>query len=291
MNPIHFILRTYPGYNNAKALAAFPTKKEIINANILSVIKCIRRCDYLTIIVDSPTQEYLQQIKELIGDNLVSRCVVLPSLPPYGNSSSFKRSLSIALNSDYENIFFCEDDYLLHDKLLDELHVFLLQYQNADFCFPFTHPSYSTLLIHVCYNYLKTQNLRVNKEFSTATPRLSGCLTFWARKSSILLYRDAFELYANSMLGDHNMWKSITVPTLAALSSGIEQRYKVYQYVTQTMPVILTNIFARKRAKVYSLNKNLGIHLANDCIPVSLDYLQSFKNADSFVDSYARLVP
>jgi hypothetical protein len=291
MNPVHFILRTYPGYNLKKALAAFPSKREIISANILSLIKCMRGCDYLTIVVDNPTQEYLQEITRILGNNLNPRYVILPSSPPFGNSSSFKSSLSIALDSDCENIFFCEDDYLFHDKLLDELHHFLLQYQNADFCFPFTHPSYSKLLIHTCYNWLIMRNLRVIKGPAIATPRLSGCLTFWARKSSILLYKDSFELYADAIVGDHNMWKLITIPFLAAISSGIEQRNRFDRYISRTVPIIFKNIFRRKKAKVYSLNKNLGIHLANDCLPVALGCLQSRKISDSFVRSYAELVP
>ena len=265
---LNVIYRTYPGYNIKKALKAFPEKNLLVKYSLSSLISQLDPSNSkLYIIIDSPTDEYILLIKEIIANYQVETHLQIRE-KPYGNAESFNSCILLAKSLETSNIFFCEDDYLIHPHLFKNIRNIFSQSNSPDYLFPFSHPDYSKLLIHKIYKLLTY----LSDSTSSYKRRASGCLTFFTSKESLSRDYEIFNLYANSFLGDHNMWKLLTLPYLSS-STIIKELYINKYHKNNSLVNLFASLLNKNRSKVASLNKSLALHLANDCLPKEYESL------------------
>tara|TARA_Y100001968_G_scaffold15229_1_gene12287 strand:+ start:3297 stop:4151 length:855 start_codon:yes stop_codon:yes gene_type:complete len=270
--PLNIIYRTYPGYNLDKALKAFPDKKSLVKYSLSSLMGHLEPSkSKLHIIIDAPTDEYISLINKIIA-NFSIRTSIHIREKPYGNAESFNSCLLLANSLDKSNLFFCEDDYLIHPNLFEIVKTIFSQTDSPDYLFPFTHPDYSTLLIHKLYSALTyfSESSNIYKR------RASGCLTFFTSRDAINRDFEIFKLYADGFLGDHNMWKLITLPYISS-STIIKELYFNNYNKNNSLFKLFTSLIKKNRSIVASLNSSLALHLANDCLPREYD---SFYNIE-----------
>ena len=144
---LNVIYRTYPGYNDQKSLIAFKEKKDLIQAGFSSLLESLEGLEsFLHIVVDNPTDEYLDFLKNIISKFKVKSTFILREAP-FGNQESFSSCLDIIKNIKNSYIFFCEDDYLINKSIFKNL----INDYNLDssyYIFPYKHPDYTRLNIH-----------------------------------------------------------------------------------------------------------------------------------------------
>ena len=281
--PFHVIYRTYPGYNKTKALLAFPDKSSLVELSLGSLASLLTSKDRLTIIIDSPSKAYISLIERiLIPYNHLSIEVQINQLP-YGNASSFRKCISVGKQSDFDIIFFCEDDYFLRHGCLDRI-ADLFSRNKLSVVFPFYHPSYQNLPIHkITRAFFKAVSFFRSKTYASSHRVISGCLTFAINRIDLYNFSDSFSLYGDGVLGDHNMWKSMTIPLLGFFTSTRESIKFPRLICSRILLIHLKNIFSCfSFISVYD-SRNSAIHLSNDCLPSIYSALYAEACCDKFI--------
>tara|TARA_Y100001968_G_scaffold260234_1_gene247766 strand:- start:2888 stop:3742 length:855 start_codon:yes stop_codon:yes gene_type:complete len=271
--PLNIIYRTYPGYNLDKALKAFPDKKTLVKYSLSSLMDNLApNNSRLHIIIDAPTDEYILLINDIIS-NFSIRTYIHIREKPYGNAESFNSCLLLANSFGKSNIFFCEDDYLIHPELFESVNTIFSQTDSPDYLFPFSHPDYSRLLIHKLYRALTY----ISESSNIYKRRASGCLTFFTSKDVINRDFKILKLYADGFLGDHNMWKLITLPYISS-STIIKELYINKYNKNNSLIRLFASLIKKNRSTVASLNSSLALHLANDCLPIEYESFYRIEN-------------
>ena len=282
--PLNVIFRTYPGYNQKKALKAFPEKELLIKYSLNSLIKSLKPYNSkLHIIIDSPNHEYVLIIKKIIENSPITSYIHTRE-KPFGNSESFNSCVLLANSLEKSNLFFCEDDYLIHPDLFSNFTRIFSLNNSPDYLFPFPHPDYSKLFIHKLYRGLTF----FSESSNSYTRRASGCLTFFTSTEKINRDYETFKLYAEGYLGDHNMWKSFTLPLLSS-SSIIKELYRNKYHKKYSLKNLFISLLKNKRPTLSSLDKPLALHLANDCMPRGLESFYDIEDPISFKKEFSNL--
>ena len=273
---LNVIYRTYPGYNDQKSLISFKEKKDLIEVGFSSLLESLKDIKaFIHIVVDNPTNEYLDLLKSILSNYKVESTFILREAP-FGNQECFGTCLDIIKNIKNSYIFFCEDDYLLNKSIFKDL-MSDNKLNTLYYIFPYQHPDYTRLNVHKIFGYFK--NMKSNKKYKRC---LSGCLTFFTNSKTISKDIKIFNLYTLG-LGDHNLWKVISLPVISSYTIFKEIfNFRDYKFIA--IKQYLLSIIKFNKAKIYYTEKSYSIQLSNDCLPVKLELLKFIDDKDLFLE-------
>ena len=273
---LNVIYRTYPGYNNQKSLVAFKEKKDLIQAGFSSLLESLEGLEsFLHIVVDNPSVEYLDFLKNIISKFKVKSTFILREAP-FGNQECFGTCLDIIKDIKNSYIFFCEDDYLINKSIFKNL-INDYNLESSYYIFPYKHPDYSKLNVHKIFGYIK--NMNNNKKYKRC---LSGCLTFFTNSKTISRDIKIFNLYTLG-LGDHNLWKVISLPFISSYTI-LKEILNFKNHKIKAIKKYLSSIVKFNKTKIYHTEKSYAIQLSNDCLPSKLEILKFIDNKDLFIE-------
>ena len=273
---LNVIYRTYPGYNQQKSLIAFKEKKDLIEIGFSSLLESLEDIKaFIHIVVDNPTNEYLEFLKRILSKYKVRSTFILRD-EPFGNQECFGTCLDIIKDIKNSYIFFCEDDYLISKSIFKNL-INDNKLDSSYYIFPYKHPDYTKLNVHIIFGLLKNINNR--KKYKRC---LSGCLTFFTNSETISRDIKIFNLYTLG-LGDHNLWKVISLPFISSYTI-LKEILNFRDYKIKAIIQYLSSIIRLNKAKIFYTEKPYAIQLSNDCLPSKLELLNYIENKDLFIE-------
>jgi hypothetical protein len=192
--------RIYPGLSGKPALG-ITDKLTMVRLNLQSFKAALGGLKVkLWVILDNCPPAYQELVTSLFSHTDLE----IISLQKAGNEATFLRQLDIlSTQQEAELVYFVEDDYLHLPLALEVAVKFMRKHPEADFLTLYDHPDFHSKYTH------QLGGQEYQEEGRRWHTVASTCLTFMARKSSLMESAEVFATYGrkNSDLG---LWLALT---------------------------------------------------------------------------------
>jgi hypothetical protein len=200
--------------------------------------------------------------------------LIILRLEGIGNLPTFSMQVDLLSNQhDADLVYFAEDDYLYLPNALVEMVDFARNNGSADFVTPYDHSGNYDLPLVRERHWIVPFGHR-HWRTSTAT-----CLTFLAKKQSLLSTRSLFKTYLNRN-DDGSIWMAITQKT------GLFN-FRVYAQDSVMLKLWLKawfwgyrQILFGRSYKLWSPVPSLSTHLESTCLAPVIDWNVEFHRAE-----------
>lgn len=236
----------------------------------------------------------LQSLKNALGQLRVKIWVLLDGCPPIyeklfrayfcddeleiiyldkiGNLATFSMQVDIlAGQTEAELVYFAEDDYFYLPDALVRMVSFARDNPDADFVTPYDHPGN--------YEFLGTETHLIrpfgDHHWRTAS---ATCLTFLARRDSLVRTRDIFETYSRKN-EDGSVWLSITQKS-RLLNPFLHWRSATkFKLWLKAWFWGYRQILVGSRRKLWHAIPSLATHIESPCLAPVVDWRSEFARA------------
>lgn len=197
---VKMIIRVCEYMNMDKIPGFVNSKLEMVQKSFLSLSKVRSIEDInLVIIYDSCSDDFIKKTSQILnGATIISE-------KKLGNQGSFGLQISMACKAQPGTIVILgEDDYIYKEGFILSIESNI---KMGSFVTTYNHPDYNSRWSHKLFSYLNSGY------------KMSTVCSFAGYSEDFLDSRYIFNLYTNSVIGDGNMWKMITIPFFGVFSS------------------------------------------------------------------------
>jgi len=231
-------MKKIPNFVNSKLEMVQKSFKSLSQSQDISMVDLI-------IIYDSCSKEFIEKTsKYLNGARIISK-------KDLGNQGSFGEQITLACNEDTNRIVILgEDDYIYDEFFFKSIRK---NTKKGSFLTTYKHPDYNKI------------NHRIFSFFSNGS-KLSTVCSFAGYSKDFVDSKHVFDLYTNSVLGDGNTWKMLTVPFLGIISAMRElySENKLNKSNVLSLVKVLKREGLNKRKKLVLSNKSHSSHIVHD---------------------------
>jgi hypothetical protein len=191
MDRILVALRIYPG-KVKRPLNGYPNDKiKLVTLSISQLRKSLKKYDYKIILINDGFNE--ADLNSILGSGKADILEII-NTGGIGNYATFELQISKLLeNSNFNYLYFAEDDYLYQENFVDLNLQLLNKFQYAT---GYYHPDYVNFNLHK--SFLPKENC----------PQISTTCSFWTTRSALL--QDVTRLHMYRKLGDLGFWLLLT---------------------------------------------------------------------------------
>lgn len=207
------------------------------------------------------------------------------NLDRIGNQATFAMQLDLlSQQTESDLVYFAEDDYVYAPNALVEMVEFMRSNPDADFVTAYDHSGNYDLPIYRERHLIRPFGGR-HWRTSTAT-----CLTFLARRTSLLRARHTFATYARRN-DDGSLWMSIT-RKLGLLNPAVYGcDGSIFKLWLKAWYWGWRQIFFGGTLRLWGPMPSLGTHLESTCLAPNIDWSSEFHRVEQeFVDNHGPLL-
>lgn len=199
-----------------------------------------------------------------------------------GNLRTFGKQIDILLNqSDSEQVFFAEDDYVYRPCQLPTA-VSFLQKKNVDFITPYDHLDSYILPVHTLNRYELVIHGGIHWRTAAST-----CLTFMTTKSVLRKTQDAFRSYCRGNW-DSCLWFALTKYNVFDLKQIIRHlfndRFLLKTIVLSWMKTGKQILFGRKYT-LWQPVPSIATHMEREALAPNIDWLAVVNGEEMIKDT------
>ncbi len=279
MHKLTIAYRIYPKVSKRPPI--FADDKYALSELCLSSLICSldNTIDYIFIaLLDNCPKEYEELFQKYIPENRLQ----LLNLPGIGNAGTFIKQIDLLLNQNHsEFVYFAEDDYFYLPGQFASMLDFMTNHNDVDFITPYDHLDNYTLELH---DYKSEIRISSNKHWQNIA---TTCLTFLAKKQSLLKAQNIFKSYAKRNY-DASIWLTITKMNafnfrlvFKHLFNAIFKKSKfdfVFSLIYfKTYRFGLGRLFFSKSMKLWSPMPSIATHMEDNYLAPNIDWISKFE--------------
>jgi hypothetical protein len=191
--------RIYPGVSR-DPIFGFKQKLPLVRLNLETFKESLGDLKIkLWVMLDNCPSAYTELLQSLFPETPME----LISLRGEGNGATFRRQVDILrAQEDADLVYFAEDDYLYLPRALERVVTFMRRHPEADFVTPYEHSDSYLKYIH------RIRRVEIFEDDCRWRTVASTCLTFMARRESLVQSAAAFKTYNRNP--DLAIWLALT---------------------------------------------------------------------------------
>ncbi|MDQ1265846.1 MAG: hypothetical protein QG635_998 [Bacteroidota bacterium] len=224
----------------------------------------------LWVILDGCPHEY----KDIFTRHFDEKEIIFIETDAIGNYGTYRKQIEILTSQDFsELVYFAEDDYFYLSGQFHHLTDFMKSNDEAEFVTAYDHLDYYNSIIH---DYKSKIIVKGERHWRTVS---ATCITFLAKKKSLLELKDVFLTYSDKKNYDASYWTAITkiqafnFPLFIRI---LNQPAFIKVYIKAWLFCWKQILFGKKR-KLYAPMPSIATHMNVDFLAPTIDWYKYFE--------------